>query len=269
MLYFVYRSAKSEYIMKQDFLDIFNLPNTSKEVLLDIIKHGDSSVAVIARHLNMPKSTVYDAVVPLVDQGLINEYSNNHGKTFGISDNTQLKRAYEEKINKLKEAEASLLSFIETNHQTDSSITPKVKFYAGDLGIKQAFRDISWQKDITEAYMVWPTQDMIDIDEEFFKWHGAQRFKYNVFIYAIATHGDRAIQHGTEHEWLKNDAKDNLVSVRYLPKGVECKMSFWIYGDKCLFASGGKEKIAFAVHSKEFCQMMKLLWKNMWENAER
>jgi AAA15 family ATPase/GTPase len=44
-------------------------------------------------------------------------------------------------------------------------------------------------------------------------------------------------------------------------------MSFWIYGNKCLFASSGKEKIAFTVHSKEFCEMMMLMWKDLWKNA--
>ena len=127
---------------------------------------------------------------------------------------------------------------------------------------------MSWQKDLKETYMVWPTKDMIGIDEEFFKWHGTQRFKYGVFIYAIEKHADRAIQRGTKHAWLKNDAKKNLVCVRYLPKGVDCKMSFWLYGDKCLFASGGSEKIAFVVHSKEFAGMMKLFWESLWRQSK-
>jgi hypothetical protein len=44
-------------------------------------------------------------------------------------------------------------------------------------------------------------------------------------------------------------------------------MSYGIYGDKCLFASGGKEKIAFTIHSKEFCEVMKIMWDNTWKNA--
>ncbi len=254
--------------MKQDFLNIFGLPPKSKRVLLDIIDHGVSSVAEIAVRLAMPKSSIYDAIPPLLDQSLINEYSGERGKTFGISDKEQLARAHSLKIEELQKAQASLLSFITTHHEKDTSVKPRIKFYSGVLGIKQAFRDMPWQKDITEAYMLWPTRDMIDIDEAFFKWHGAQRFKHNVFIYAVEKHADRKIQGDKKHEWLKNDAKKNLVSVRYLPKGVDCKMSFWLYGNKCLFASGGAEKIAFVVHSKEYCQMMKILWESLWEQAK-
>ncbi len=250
-----------------DFLDIFGMPAKSKRVLMDIIGHGISTVADIAARLNMPKSSVYDAITPLLDQSLINEYSDDHGKSFGISDPEQLTRANEEKLQNMKNAQISLLDFIGKNHPKDIVSRPKIKFYSGILGIKQAFRDMPWQKDLKEAYMVWPTKNMIDMDEEFFKWHGGQRFQYGVFIYVIENHTDRSIQHGTKHEWLKNNKK-NLVSVRYLPKGTDSKMSFWLYGNKCLFASGGSEKIAFTVHSKEFAAMMKLLWESLWEKSK-
>jgi hypothetical protein len=32
-----------------------------------------------------------------------------------------------------------------------------------------------------------------------------------------------------------------------------------------VFASGGDEKIAFVVESKEFADLMTILWKQMWE----
>lgn len=251
-----------------DFLDIFGLPSKSKSVLMDIISNGVSTVADISARLNMPKSSIYDAIIPLLDQSLINEYSDDRGKSFGISDQEQLTRAHEERLQSLKTAQTSLLDFIGQHHSKDGVARPKIKFYSGTLGIKQAFRDMPWQKDLTETFMVWPTKDMIGIDEEFFKWHGTQRFKYGVFIYAIENHEDRKIQGVKQHEWLRN-TKDNLVSVRYLPKGVDSKMSFWLYGNKCLFASGGAEKIAFTVHSKEFCQMMKILWQSLWDQAKK
>ncbi|MES2215999.1 MAG: helix-turn-helix domain-containing protein [Patescibacteria group bacterium] len=253
----------------QDFLDILGLSSTAKQVLLDIVNHGTSSVADISTRLGLPKSTIYDAVTPLLDQSLINEYSSERGKTFGLSDSEQLTRVHKQKLEEMSAAHTSLLSFIKDFKQNDSVARPKIKFYSGILGIKQAFRDISWQKDITETFMLWPTRDMIGIDEAFFRWHGTQRFKYNVFIYAVEKHEDRKLQGDKKHEWLKNDAKSNLVEVRYLPKGVDCKMSFWLYGNKVLFASGGSEKIAFTIHSKEFAQMMKLLWQSLWMTAKK
>ena len=97
--------------MKQDPLDIFGLPGKSKSVLLDIVSNGVSSVAQISARLNMPKSSVYDAVIPLLEQSLINEYSDDRGRTYGISDSEQLARAHKEKIDELQKAQASLLAF--------------------------------------------------------------------------------------------------------------------------------------------------------------
>ena len=267
MVSYVHDSANSEYHMKQDFLEIFSLPPKSKRVLMDIIAHGVSSVAMISSRLNMPKSSIYDAVIPLLEQSLINEYSGDHGKTFGMSDSEQLTRAHKEKIEELQQAQASLLSFINMNHKDDDVAKPKIKFYAGNLGIKQAFRDIPWSPKYRETYLLWPVKEMIDIDEDFFRWHGQQRFKYGVVLKCIEKHSDRILQ-SKKHEWLQADKTENLNHVRYLPKGTDWKMSFWIYGNKCLFASGGAEKIAFTVHSKEFCEMMKLLWENLWEKAK-
>lgn len=251
------------------FLDIFSLSAPAQRVLIDIVSHGMSTVADIAARLNMPKSTVYDAIAPLLEQSLINEYDDGRGRSYGVSDADQISRAQAERLDALKAAQVSLLSFVKDSRGAGDSVArPKIKFYAGTLGVKQAFRDMMWQKDLKEAYLFWPAKDMIGIDEEFFKWHGAQRFKHGVFIYAIENHEDRQIQGVDKHRWLRN-TRDNLVEVRYLPKGVTCKMSFWLYGNKCLFASGGSERIAFTVHSKEFAQMMKLLWQSLWDQGKK
>ncbi len=251
-----------------DFLDIFGLSGPSKKVLLDIIEHGISTVADISARTGLPKSTIYDSIPPLLDQSLINQYLDDRGKSFGVSDQTQIIRANEKKLEDLKGAQNSFLSLIKDNLAKDTVARPRIKFYAGTLGIKQAFRDMPWQKDIKEAYMLWPNREMLDIDEDFFRWHGSSRFKHEVFIYAIENHRDRKMQKMKKHEWIWS-TKENLAEARYLPKGVDCKMSFWLYGNKCLFASGGQEKIAFVVHSKEFCLMMKILWQSLWETSKK
>lgn len=249
-----------------DFLDSLDLKVVPRKVLLDIVRNGVSSVADISARLHMPKSTVYDALSPLIAQSLVNEYSTDRGRTFGISDSEQLARVHSEKMEELKQAHSSLLSFIQNNKINDSVAQPKIKFYAGKLGIKQAFRDMPWVKEHKETYMFWNTTDMISIDEDFFKWHGGLRFEHKVFIYVVEQHRDRKLQKIKKHDWLQNTSK-NFVEARYLPKGVGWKMSYWIYGDKVLFSSGGEENIAFTVHSKEFSDMMKLMWQNTWDNA--
>lgn len=255
-------------------LDILGIKPSSKRVLLDITEHGTSAVADIATRLSMPKSSVYDSLDELSGQGLVTEYSSDRGKTFGISEKEQLTRIHREKIDELQGAHSSLISFIQNHSKMESIGKPKIKFYSGIQGIKQAFRDMPWDKKNEEGYSMWPLQDMLDtLGEEFLKWHATPRFKNNIYINVIQKHEDMIIQkEKMKYDWLKSDYKAgevlNLNRIKYAPKGVDWQMSYWIYGDKCLFASGGTEKFAFAIHSKEFCQMMKLMWKEMWKGAE-
>lgn len=250
-----------------DFLKTFGLKGAAQRVLLDIVDNGISTVAEISARLNMPKSSIYDALDTLLNASLVNQYSDDQGKSFGISEPEQLARVHSEKIKELQEAQSSLLSFI-TDHKKEKNVArPRIKFYSGIMGMKQAFRDMPWDKKYTETHLMWPVKDMLNtLDEEFLRWHGTQRFKYGVVINAIEKHEDRELQ-VKEHDWLKDDFKTNLVRIRYLPKDVDWKMSYWLYGDKCLFASGGTEKIAFTIHSKEFCDMMKIMWQHTWDSA--
>lgn len=256
-------------MINNDFLNIFGLKPVPQKVLLDVVRHGISKVTDISSRLNMPKSTVYDALSVLVGHSLVNEYSNDKGKTFGVSDKEQLARVHAEKIEELKKAHSSLLSFIENHTKDEGTAKPKIKFYSGLVGMRQAFRDMPWTSQHKEAYLMWPMKDMLDsLDEAFLKWHGTQRYKHGVVIYSIEKHTDRKLQI-EKHDWLENDLKNKLTEVRYLPKGVNWKMSYWIYGNACLFASGGKEKVAFTIHSKEFCDIMRLMWEQMWEVAKK
>jgi predicted transcriptional regulator len=255
-------------MINKDFLDTLGLKPVPQKVLLDIVEHGTSKVTDISSRLHMPKSSVYDALSTLVDSSLVNEYSDDKGKSFGIPDKEQLVRVHAEKVEELKKAHTTLLSFIQNHTSNDLVARPRIKFYSGVLGIKQAFRDMPWNSKYKEAYLMWPMQDMLDnVGEDFLKWHGKQRYQHKVVIYSIEKHSDRKLRIN-DKEWLKNDLENRFTKVRFLAKGVDWKMSYWIYGDKCLFASGGKEKIAFTIHSKEFCDILKLMWQQMWEVAK-
>lgn len=247
-------------------LDILGIKSASKKVLLAITDHGTSTASDIASRLNMPKSSVYDSLSELAQKSLVTEYSDDKWKTFGISEKEQLTRVHKEKIEELQEAHSTLISFMQNHSKRENVAKPKIKFYSGTQGMKQAFRDITWNKKYKETYLMWPLREMLDtLGVEFLKWHSAPRIKHSVVVNAVEKHSDRIIQKQKEkYDWLENNLERKLNRIRYAPKNIDWQMSYWIYGDKCLFASGGSEKFAFTIQSKEFCQMMELMWKQMW-----
>ena len=245
-------------------LEVLGLKTASKRVLEALVNIGTASAADIAAVLNMPKSSVYDALYELTNKSLAVEYIDNNGKTFSIPDQDQLARIHQNKINEIQNAHENLLIFLKNKNKRKNTARPRVKFYSGVEGIRQAFRDIPWSKKYSEAYLMWPTKDMLDLlGEEFLFEHRKPGRELGVIVNVIERESDRKLH--SKHQWLSAHIKENLNQKRYLPDNIKWHMSYWIYGDKCLFASGGMEKVAFTIQSKEFADLQKIMWQQMWK----
>lgn len=252
-----------------DSFDILGLKPATRRVLIYLTEKGTSAVTDIASFLNIPKSSVYDALSELIDKSLVVEYSNDKHKTFGIPDKEQLVRVHKKEIADLESAHGALISFLQNHTAESQSGKPKIKFYAGVEGIRQAFRDMPWTKDCKETFLMWPMTDMINtLGEDFLKMHGSPRIPLGVVLNSIQRQEDKRLQ-TDKHAWLRDDFKKHLRRVRYVGKGVDWQMSYWIYGNKCLFASSGLEKFAFTIQSKEFASIMKLMWQQMWDGCKK
>ncbi len=246
-------------------LSLLGLKPQAQKVLISLIELGNSPAAPIATKLSLPKSTVYDALEELVSNSLVVEFSGEQGKVFSIADAARLAELHQQRMKELQDAQTTFLHFMENHASETGTFKPKIKFYSGISGMRQAFRDMSWQKDIKTAYLMWPMQDMIDVlGEPFLEHHGSQRHKFGVHLKSIRKESDKRLN-TAEHQWLiRHDPKEQARTVRYAPPSVDWSMSYWIYGDKCLFAGGDKERFAFTVHSREFASLMRLLWEQMW-----
>ncbi len=253
-----------------DVLKDLGLKPIAQRVLITLTEKGATSVADLSSLLNMPKSSIYDAVSQLVERSLVTEHLDERGRLFEVSDKDQLVRVYTEKINNLKSAHETLISFMQSHSKSyESASAPRIKFYSGIEGERQAFRDMSWHKDCKDAYLMWPMRDMIDnLGGEFLKHHSEQRLKFPVTLHSIRKHTDKSLQKEDKYKWLESSS-DKFREIRYAPENMDWNMSYWIYGDKCLFASSGKERFSFIIQSRDFSSMMKLLWSKMWDSSKK
>jgi sugar-specific transcriptional regulator TrmB len=239
----------------------------AQKVFTYLLEHGVSPVTAIAEAILTPKSSIYDSLEELSSLGLIIEYSENRSKEYGTISSEQLKDLIESKVKYIKSAQDALLEFMKSSDKKKGPVKPKVKFYVGSEGIRQAFRDTMWHEKCKKTYLMWPTEEMVEIlTPEFSKWHSEQRLKHSVMMYVIRKHSDRQMNK-KKSPLLESAGWKNDREVRYAPKDDSWSMSYWIYDDKCLFASGAGEQFAFVVHSKEFADLMLLLWKKMWETS--
>jgi sugar-specific transcriptional regulator TrmB len=237
------------------------LKNNTKRVFELLLVSKPVSVALIAKELHLPKSTIYDAISELMEDSLLVEYSEGNGKKYGIAPKDQIIILHQKKIKELQLSQDYITEKLKEIERQESVIQPKIKFYSGTDGIKHAFNDMPWTQGAGEAYLMWPLQEMIDtLGEEFLQFHGRKRYEYKIQIKAISKESDRGIRNG---DW-SSDTTNHYREVRYAPSSIDWSMSYWIYDDKVLFATPGKEKFAFIIYSREFAHMMKQLWEQMW-----
>ncbi len=251
--------------------DVLDIKTATKRVLLLLIEKADLSVVDISTELHIPKSSIYDSLDELIQKSLVIEYSEGRAKTFGVSDLRQIEAIYKKRMETLDSAHKSLLSYIQENlHKKDQKgglSRPKIKFYYGVEGIRQAFRDTPWVPEHTETYLMWPMQEMVALlGEEFLIQHGSSRFVNKVMMQVVQKDADRG-NVPESFKWKNHDVENLFTRIRYAPGHMDWSISYWIYGDKVLFAGSGEEKYAFVVYSREFASLMQLMWKQVWSIA--
>jgi sugar-specific transcriptional regulator TrmB len=250
-------------------LTSLGIKGNAQRVFIFLAEHDVSPVSAISENLKVPKSSVYDSLNELSAAGLIIEYSENRSKEYGAISEDQLRDLVTNKIQDMKSAEEALLTFMKSSDKPSNSAKPKIKFYMGPEGIRQAFRDTKWTGKYKDTYIMWPTTEMVKtLTPEFCEWHSKERLKHKIMMHVINKHTDRKFFSSKKEEdkkLINSPGWDTYQDTpRYAPANAEWSMSYWIYGDKCLLASGAGEQFAFVVHSKEFADLMKLLWQQMW-----
>ncbi len=254
--------------MKTEYhLTALGLKQISKDVLMALAKLGRSPAADIASYLNKPKPSIYDGLNELRSAGLIIEESDGLAKVFALSKTEQINDIKKKQISLIEDAFSELINLTkETPH--GSVVRPRIRFYNGVDGIRQAFRDNQWTSKYKDAYLMWPMKEMANaVGEKFLEIHSAGRYRHGVVIHAISKESDRKFR--GEHDWLENNLQTKLREVRYAPKDMKWDMSFWAYGDQTLFAGSGDEHFAFVIKSKSFTDLMIILWRQMWNNCDK
>ncbi len=251
-------------------LQFFNLKERAQKVFVYLAQEGISPVSAMADSLALPKASIYDAIEDLKEESLVIEYSENRSKEYGLISQSNLKELISQKMESWNTSHENLFTFLnQASEGNTKAIKPKITFYQGIPGIRQAFRDNIWNDEVKESYLLWSVKDMLQLlGVEFSIWHSEGRRKNKVNLSVIAKDSDREVDTLPEFTPLvQSDNWNKNCVTRYMPKDTDWSMGYWVYGDICLFATPGAESFAFTVKSQEFADMMTLLFKKTWESA--
>lgn len=238
------------------------LSEITQKVFNDLVTNGATTASKLADRVGIPRPSIYDHLKILIKNGLVTERKEEYRKVFQVDDVRNIQELLNDKIkaleNEKKQFELSLPSLL----QKVAFIEPQIKFYSGKDGVKQVMNHIMLNRDI-ETILFWPMSEMMKVlGPEYLKELNKKRVKRNIFLRAIWP-ADKTLD-TDEFPYLKS-GEETLRDLRFAPVGMTWNMGYWLYGDKVAFLSSEKEGFGFVVQSKDFSNLMKLQFEEIWK----
>lgn len=242
------------------------LSEKETSVYLNLLKIGTAKAGILAKKSEFNRTTVYDVLESLSKKGVISSYRKGAQTYFSATDPKQLliyldqekaKTAAKIETGK-KRLEELMPQFISL--QDISPTRPKVQFFEGENGMREAYEDTLSAREMIFAYA--NVQTMHEGLPDFFPEYYARRAKKKIFIRAICPRNELSL------ERHKHD-QEEMREVRFLPDATQTfSPEINIYHNKMLVASW-IEKIAIIIESKELAVLQKITFELLWNSLPR
>lgn len=243
----------------ESILKSLGLPPTSVKIYRELLVHGETTARFLSEKLNVTRPSTYDHLNDLVKRGLVVEKKKENKTYFATDDVRSVEQALTDNIEKLeaqKEMFQTMLPSLLKNGATDA---PKIKFFEGKVGLTHLVNDILWCKGET-IYTMWPYEEMLKVlGRDILIRFNNRRLQEKIKIQALWPANGKS---GSDYIW---SGKDTLTERRHVPKDVNFRMGYTIYGDKVSFISSHREVFGFIVQSKDFAELMCSQFKTMWK----
>ena len=230
-------------------------------VYLSLLKLGTAKAVSVASKSDLRRTTVYDILRQLTGKGLISKFSKKSTTFYSVSDPQALlghldreHSQFSAKMSQKKIQVEQMLPELVSIAKAGSS-APKVRFYEGRKGIREAYEDTLTSTGMICAYADFAS--LLDELEEYFPDYLERRIKKKIFARAIAP--DTQVW----RERLKVNQAE-LRDTRFLPAGNSFTPEINIYNNKMLMVSW-KEKMAVIIESKDLIDLQKIIFEQLWD----
>ncbi len=250
--------------MIQDILAELNFSDKEVAVYLAMIRTDQATAFTISKETDINRTTVYDVLDTLIEKGLASKVTKMTKTYFYALPPEKLvnyldreKRQYENKIDSQKEKIKKIMPELLSMQNINSVNKPKIKFFEGEKGMREAYEDSLSAHEPIRAYA--NVEEMHKGLPNFFPDYYNRRAAANIHIRAIIP------QNEISRKRAEKD-RDEMRTTKFLP---EKQMTFSpeinIYNNKILMASW-KEKMAIVIESKELSDLHKLMFDLVWKS---
>lgn len=250
----------------KEFLKNLDFSDRESRVYLALLEAGSARASEISNKTDINRTTVYDILEVLLHRGLISKYKKGASTFFNALEPkrllTYLDNELEEKTNIIKQQKKRVDSLLPEliSLENVSTTKPKVSFFEGEKGMREAYEDTLTSKEIILAYA--NVQTMHEGLPRFFPGYYKRRAQNKIYIKAILPQNKLSIERS------KFD-QEEMRETRFLPdKEMVFSPEINLYNDKMLIASW-KEKMAIIIESKELVDLQKLTFNLLWDSLKK
>ncbi|AKM83902.1 TPA: hypothetical protein DCZ46_01025 [Candidatus Campbellbacteria bacterium] len=253
--------------MLNKLFEQLNFSDKESLVYLALLEISSGKVREISKKTGLNRTTVYDICDALLQKGLISKYKKGSGTYFNALDPKSLlnylEREKEEHIKnteKQKEKVSELLPQLISIQNIYSQTKPRVQFFEGEKGIREAYENTLTSSEIILAFGNADTmhKGLPNFFPEYYK----RRAKNKIFIRAVVPRNKMSVERSKHNQ-------EEMRDTRFLP---EKEMTFSpevnIYDNKMLIVSW-EEKMAILIESKELAHLQKLTFNLLWDTLPR
>ena len=255
---------RQHFPMKKALQDI-GLNEKEIHIYLTSLRWGSQPASVIAKHTQIARPTVYDTFRLLIQKGLASKTERRSTTYFQVLDPKNLirylEREQQEKIRQLEKQKSqieAILPELESLEHPRSS-RPRVKFFEGEAGIREAYEHTLDSSEPIRAYA--NVADMHQGLPNFFPTYYKRRSDKNILIRSISPDNEAC------RERQQSDAQEKRHMKLVNAEKYEFSPEINIYDNKVLYASW-KEKLAIVIESDEVADFHKKIYDLLWEKLE-
>lgn len=251
--------------MIRDLLNQLNFSEKEANVYLALLELGSAKAKEISRKTGLNRTTIYDICEALLQKGVISKYKKGASMFFNALDPkyliTYLDREKEENSKKIEKQKRRINELLPQliSLQDISSAKPKIQFFEGEKGMREAYEDTLTSKEIILAYA--NVETMHEGLPNFFPEYYARRAKNKIFIRAIIPRNEASIERSKNNQQEMRDT-------RFLPEEMTFSPEVNIYNNKILIVSW-KEKMAILIESKELTDLQRITFDLLWDTLPK
>jgi sugar-specific transcriptional regulator TrmB len=240
---------------------------TPKEIMVYVSLLGKDNITAteVGVISGINRTSCYDILESLIAKGLVSKTLKNKRTYFNVSNPKALvgylDREKEEAYSKI-EKQKEMINLVMPEIMSFSRVgvtKPKVQYFEGEKGMREAYEDTLTAENIYYAYANIETmhEGLPNLFPDYYK----RRVKAGIVARGIFPNNKETV------ERLRHNYEEKRESIIFGDQSLTFSPEVIIYNNKMLMISW-KEKIAIMIESKELADLQKLIYEQLWKSLK-